>query len=70
MATIRHQAGRFADQELTDTNLALARSCEEGLPVRVVRGYRDPSGLGPKAGFRYDGLYRVEEYWEDEGKSG
>jgi putative restriction endonuclease len=61
---------QIADQELRDTNLALAHSCQEGLPVRVVRGYKDPSGLGPKSGYRYDGLYRVEEYWQDQGLSG
>ncbi len=65
-ATLRQNA----DQELADTNLALARSCDEGLPVRVVRGWKEPSGLGPTSGYRYDGLYRVEAYWEEKGKSG
>jgi putative restriction endonuclease len=61
---------QVADQTLTGTNLSLVRSCEWGLPVRVVRGWREPSGLGPKAGYRYDGLYRVAEYWEARGRSG
>ena len=61
---------QVADQTLTGTNLSLVRSCDWNLPVRVVRGWREPSGLGPKAGYRYDGLYRVVEYWEERGKSG
>ncbi len=61
---------QVADQELTRGNLALARSCDDGLPVRVVRGWREPSGYGPPAGFRYDGLYYVESYWQERGKSG
>jgi putative restriction endonuclease len=54
----------------TDSNLALAHSCKEGLPVRVIRGSQEPSGLGPESGFRYDGLYRVDEYSEGKGQSG
>ena len=61
---------QVADQTLTGTNLSLVRSSEWNLPVRVVRGWREPGGLGPKAGYRYDGLYRVVEYWEERGKSG
>ena len=29
-----------------------------------------PVAYGPKAGYRYDGLYRVKEYWEERGRSG
>jgi DUF2075 family protein len=61
---------QVADQSLTGTNLSLVRSCEWGLPVRVVRGWNEPGDLGPRAGYRYDGLYRVEEYWEERGRSG
>ena len=61
---------QVADQTLTGTNLSLVRSCDWGRPVRVVRGWREPGGLGPKAGYRYDGLYRVIEYREERGKSG
>ncbi len=61
---------QVADQTLTRSNLALARSCEWGQPVRVVRGWREPGGLGPKSGYRYDGLYRVTRYWEERGRSG
>jgi putative restriction endonuclease len=59
-----------ADQTLTGSNLSLVRSCDWDLPIRVTRGWREPGGLGPKAGYRYDGLYRVEKYWEERGRSG
>jgi len=55
---------------LTRGNLALARSCDDRLPVRVVRGWKEPSGYGPPTGFRYDGLYYVESYWQERGRSG
>ena len=40
------------------------------LPVRVIRGARHPSPYAPVAGYRYDGLYMVEHYWREIGKSG
>lgn len=65
---------QVAAQTLTLGNLALARSCLTGLPVRLVRGVRRPSGaagalLSPRA-YRYDGLYRVAEFWREPGRSG
>ena len=51
------------DQTLTKGNLALARSEEEGLPVRVIRGHHGAKAFSPAAGFRYDGLYTVTEHW-------
>ena len=63
-------AQQIADQTLTGSNLSLVRSYEWELPVRVVRGWREPVGVGPKAGYRYDGLYRVVEHWEERGRSG
>lgn len=65
------QTGRqVRDQELKTGNLALARSQLEGLPVRVVRGAGLASPFAPPAGYRYDGLYGVEEHWSETGKSG
>src|SRR4051812_7525090 len=61
---------QIADQELDRGNLALARSCLEGLPVRVVRGAVTGSPYAPPSGFRYDGIYFVESYWEEQGRSG
>ena len=50
------------DQKLTSRNLALARNSLTGLPVRVVRKV--------DGGYRYDGLFDVEEYWAKRGRSG
>ena len=53
------------DAELGRGNLALVVSYNKGLPVRVTRG------LGSKQHtYRYDGLYLVERWWVDRGKSG
>jgi putative restriction endonuclease len=68
------QGGRDAngkiikDQELTRGNKGLAINCEKDIPVRVVRGYQ--VFYGPKHGYRYDGLYRVENYDFVEGFEG
>jgi putative restriction endonuclease len=56
---------QIADAELDRGNLALVVSHNKGLPVRVTRG------LGSrKHTYRYDGLYLVEKWWADRGKSG
>jgi putative restriction endonuclease len=61
---------QIADQELTRGNLALVTSCLEELPVRVIRGSREPSHHAPDSGYRYDGLYQVVRYWSQVGISG
>lgn len=61
---------QIADQELRRGNLALAKSCTEGLPVRVIRGAGGDPHHSPTTGFRYDGLYYVQDFWQDTGKSG
>jgi putative restriction endonuclease len=61
---------QVADQTLTRGNLALARSSVEGLPVRVIRGAGGDPMHSPPQGFRYDGLFSVQSYWQDVGKSG
>jgi putative restriction endonuclease len=61
---------RVANQSLTAGNMALARSSDEGLPLRVVRGANGDPKYSPSAGFRYDGLYRVDRYWHEVGRSG
>ena len=56
---------QVADAALTRGNLALVVSYNKGLPVRVTRG------LGSRQHtYRYDGLYLVERWWADRGKSG
>jgi putative restriction endonuclease len=61
---------QVAHQQLTKGNLALARSSIYGLPVRVIRGANLDSSYAPRSGYRYDGLYLVDDYWQDIGKSG
>jgi putative restriction endonuclease len=61
---------QVSDQLLTRGNQALAISCLEGYPVRVIRGSRLPSPFRPAFGYRYDGLYRVEHFWRETGRSG
>ncbi|KAI9574248.1 PUA-like domain-containing protein [Boletus coccyginus] len=48
-------------------NKALKRSVETGKPVRVIRGYKLRSKYGPSEGYRYDGLYTVNKYWQEKG---
>ncbi|WP_414657035.1 YDG/SRA domain-containing protein [Deinococcus sp. VB343] len=57
-------------QQLVRGNLALAVSHRDGLPVRVTRGSRHASAFAPAAGYRYAGLYRVDDHWRETGKSG
>jgi putative restriction endonuclease len=65
------ETGRqIADQTLTVGNKALALNSTLGLPVRVIRGFEVHSPYAPQAGYRYDGLYRVEEFWHERGRSG
>jgi putative restriction endonuclease len=61
---------QIADQTLTGGNLHLAQNCQKGIPVRVNRGFKSESMFKPSSGYRYDGLYRVEEYWSETGKDG
>lgn len=61
---------QIGDQLLIGGNLALAYSCTQGLPVRVIRKVANSWGKPRSVAYRYDGLYRVEDYWRDTGKSG
>lgn len=61
---------QVTNQELVRGNLALAESCKNGLPVRVIRGAHKKSKYAPQEGYRYDGLFRVEDYWKEIGLSG
>ena len=66
----RETGRQTADQSFDRGNRALAVSSIEGLPVRVIRGANHPSPGAQGSGYRYDGLYRVDDYWHDVGKSG
>ncbi|MFI9258795.1 YDG/SRA domain-containing protein [Streptomyces sioyaensis] len=57
------------DQELTLGNAALVTSYSTGTPVRVIRGSGGDPQHSPATGLRYDGLYRVDEYWSQRGES-
>lgn len=61
---------QIADQTMTAGNRALAVSADRGLPVRVIRGAGGDPAYSPSSGFRYDGLYYVDSYWQETGKSG
>ncbi len=61
---------QIADQELRYSNAALVKSCQQRLPVRVTRGASVRSRFSPPFGYRYDGIYNIEEYWSETGKSG
>ena len=68
----RHpKTGRqIGDQTLTRGNLALAVSARRRLPVRVSRGVGRGVWRPPAEGYRYDGLYTVEDYVSDTGADG
>ncbi len=59
---------QIVHQELVRQNLALAINCQQGLPVRVIRGANHRSEFSPENGYRYDGLFRVEDYWREKGR--
>lgn len=61
---------QVADQVFRKGNKALAANKSLGVPVRVVRGPTPKSQYAPLTGYRYDGLFRVDEYWRDRGRSG
>jgi SAD/SRA domain len=61
---------QVSDQPFSLWNRALAYSSLNGLPVRVIRGEGHDSPYSPSAGYRYDGLYLVDDYWQDRGRAG
>lgn len=62
---------QIADQSFeAPGNAALVTSGLNGAPVRVVRGRNRDSRYAPSNGYRYDGLYRVESWWREPGRSG
>lgn len=58
------------DQDFLVGNLALARNEIEGVPVRLIRGADRKNSFAPVIGYRYDGLFRVEDHWHEVGKAG
>jgi putative restriction endonuclease len=66
----RETGRQIHDQPFSRGNRALALSKQNGLPVRVVRGSNHDSPYSPRSGYSYDGLYAVEEFWHEVGRSG
>jgi len=61
------------DQEFTNMNKALQLSCSRGLPVRVVRSFKERRSSyapGIETPVRYDGLYRILRCWRKQGAQG
>lgn len=58
------------NQDRNPQNPTLIKSYETGLPIRVIRGAALSSPFAPASGYRYDGLYCVEAYCKEKGKSG
>ena len=61
------------DQKFEAMNKALRTSCEKGLPVRVVRSYKEKrSAYAPSddTPVRYDGIYRIARCWRRPGAQG
>lgn len=61
---------QIADQNFSRGNRALAYSSLNGLPVRVIRGADHNTPYSPNTGYRYDGLFVVDDYWQEIGRSG
>ncbi|XP_047951843.1 histone-lysine N-methyltransferase family member SUVH9-like [Salvia hispanica] len=56
-------------QKLESGNLAMERSMNYGIEVRVIRGFRYGGSASGKV-YVYDGLYRIVDTWFDVGKAG
>jgi len=62
---------QIADQSWENRgNAGLLKSMDEGLPVRVIRGYKHKSKYSPSTGYSYAGLFSVVDAWEEKGQSG
>lgn len=66
----RDSGQQVVDQQLTQRNKALALNCQYGLPVRVIRKVDIVTPTSKLNGYRYDGLFQVESFWRERGKSG
>jgi len=58
----KHTDVLIADQEMTGFNLALAKSCDDGLPIRVCRALEARRKRLPKGGYIYEGIFYIESY--------
>jgi predicted restriction endonuclease len=51
-------------------NKGLVVSKIRSLPVRVIRGFNHNSVFAPSSGYKYGGLFKVVDNWEEIGRSG
>ena len=62
---------QIGDQNIySPGNSGLILSMNNKLPVRVIRSSNHKSLFSPKSGYRYDGIYYVEDYQLTKGKDG
>jgi putative restriction endonuclease len=67
----RENGRQVADQKFEASgNAALLTSKLTRAPVRVIRGAHRGSVHAPATGYRYDGLYLVQDAWRERGRSG
>ena len=67
----RENGRQVADQSFDSPgNAALLTSKLTGAPVRVIRGAHRGSVYAPQTGYRYDGLFLVQDVWRERGRSG
>ncbi|CAH9112576.1 unnamed protein product [Cuscuta epithymum] len=66
---VQRKDGQMFDQKLERGNLALEKSLHRANEVRVIRGLKDYMTVAGKV-YLYDGLYRIEESWAENNKSG
>ena len=58
------------DQPFTKGNLDLSKNKYTGVPIRVIRGSGQSGEFAPISGYRYDGLYYLEDFYPDKGIDG
>ncbi len=59
------------DQPFLRGNLDLSKNKYNGLPIRVIRGSKHfEKKYSPISGYRYDGLYYLDDYYAEEGAHG
>jgi len=62
---------QIGDQDIESPgNSGLIRSMLKKLPVRVIRSSKHKSPFSPISGYKYDGIYYVEDYQQTKGKDG
>ncbi|CAN4092951.1 unnamed protein product [Withania somnifera] len=66
---VQRKDGQMFDQKLEKGNLAMEKSVHRANVVRVIRGIKDVANPTGKI-YIFDGLYKIQESWEEKNKSG